>query len=187
MIYLASKSPRRKQLLKQLGFEFKVVDIDIDESWDGSEPARDFVCRLALEKARSAKKLIGSSLPILASDTEVVMNEIIFGKPTNREDAISMLMKLSGQTHTVYSAVALIHNEQQVKLNTNQITFIPLTREDCEKYCDTGEPFDKAGAYAIQGRAAAFISRLEGSFSGVMGLPLSATAELLNTLSLSSA
>ena len=116
---------------------------------------------------------------MLAADTEVVLDGALLGKPANRDAAIKMLMALSGRTHEVYSAVALIDATEHVTLNINRVSFKPLTVDECEDYCDTDEPYDKAGGYGIQGRAAAFVCRLEGSYSGVMGLPLYETAQLL--------
>lgn len=183
-IYLASRSSRRRELLEQLDIEFDIIDIKIDETWDGNESAKNYVQRLAIEKARAANKHLGNSnhLPILAADTEVVLDDIIMGKPDDKEDAIKMLHSLSGRTHSVFSAVALIHKGENIKLNTNRVCFRPLTKAEIKSYCETGEPLGKAGAYAIQGKAAAFIERLEGSYSGVMGLPLYETSELLRTI-----
>lgn len=178
-IYLASRSSRRKELLQQLRIEFDIIDVNIDETWDGQEQAGDYVCRLALEKARAGRTKVSRPLDILAADTEVVIDETILGKPKDRADAISMLQMLSGRTHQVYSAVAKVNETEQVVLNISVVSFKPLSIEECETYCDTGEPLGKAGAYAIQGRAAAFITKLEGSYSGVMGLPLEAVRELL--------
>lgn len=185
-IHLASKSPRRRELLEQLGIEFDVIDIDIDETWDGTEPAKNYVPRLAIEKARAAKDHLDNSdhHPILAADTEVVLDDIIMGKPDAKEDAIKMLQSLSGRTHSVFSAVALIYKDEVIKLNVSRVCFRPLTTDEIKSYCETGEPLGKAGAYAIQGRAAAFIERLEGSYSGVMGLPLYETSELLRSIDL---
>ena len=180
-IYLASRSPRRRQLLEQLHVEFEIVDVDIDETWDGKEPAEQFVTRLALEKARAGRQKTGNSAPVLAADTEVVLDGRLLGKPANRADAISMLQNLSGRGHEVYCAVALIDAKETTAISINRIRFRPLTVAECEAYCDTGEPYDKAGGYGIQGRAAAFVTRLEGSYSGVMGLPLFETAGLLKT------
>ena len=181
-IYLASKSPRRRELLEQLDVEYETLDVDIDESWDGEEAAKDYVTRLALEKAEAGREMIENKYPVLAADTEVVIDNEILGKPKDREAAIAMLQKLSGRVHQVYSAVALLGEEEEIKLNVNQVSFKPLTLEECETYCDTEEPFGKAGSYAIQGKAATFISRLEGSYSGVMGLPLFETSQLLKRL-----
>ncbi len=182
MIYLASKSPRRCQLLEQLGVEYETLEIDIDESWDGVETARDYVERLALEKARAGKSITNDNISILAADTEVVLDDHILGKPQDMDHAIAMLQMLSGRTHHVYSAVALVNDSEQLRITINHVCFKPLTLAECEAYSESGEPMGKAGAYAIQGKASAFISRLEGSYSGVMGLPLFETAELLKTI-----
>lgn len=179
VLYLASRSPRRRQLLDQLGIRYEVLDVEIDERWNGTEPARDFVVRLALEKARAGKQIAARPLPVLAADTEVVLDDRVFGKPRDRDEAISMLMALSGRTHLVYSAVALVHGGEETRVNISRVDFRPLTLEECARYWDTGEPSGKAGAYAVQGRAAAFIARLDGSYSGVVGLPLYETAQLL--------
>lgn len=182
MIYLASKSPRRRQLLEQLGIAYQTVDVDIDETWDGREFAKDYVTRLALEKARAGRQQAERDLPVLAADTEVVLDDEILGKPEDQDEAIVMLQRLSGRTHLVYSAIALLDKNENTALCISRVDFKPLSLEECRAYCDTGEPFDKAGGYAIQGRAGAFISRLEGSYSGVMGLPLFETQRLLNTV-----
>jgi septum formation protein len=181
-INLASTSPRRKQLLEQIGVDFELVNIEIDESWDGHEPAKVHVERMALEKARAAKLKIQNNLPILAADTCVVLDNVILGKSETKEDAIKMLEELSGRTHHVYTAVALITKIEQVCLNINHVSFRPLSKADIQQYCETEEPLGKAGAYAIQGKAAAFIERLEGSYSGVMGLPLYEVAEMLKAI-----
>jgi len=181
-INLASTSPRRKQLLEQIGIDFELVNIEIDETWDGQEPAKVHVKRMALEKARAAKLKIQNNLPILAADTCVVLDGVILGKAETKEDAIKMLEQLSGRTHHVYTAVALITETELVSLNTNHVSFRPLTKNDIQQYCETEEPLGKAGAYAIQGKAAAFIERLEGSYSGVMGLPLYEVSEMFKAI-----
>ena len=181
-IYLASTSPRRKQLLEQLGINFELVNIKIDETWDGQEPAKNYVMRIALEKARATKSKNQNKLPVLAADTCVVLDNVILGKAETKEEAIKMLGELSGRTHHVYTAVALIAKTEQVCLNINHVSFRPLSKTDIQQYCETDEPLGKAGAYAIQGKAAAFIERLEGSYSGVMGLPLYDVAEMLKTI-----
>ncbi len=180
-INLASTSPRRQQLLKQIGIDFELAHIEIDENWDGKELASSYVNRMALEKARAAKSIIKNSLPVLAADTSVVIDNIILGKAETKEDAIKMLEGLSGRTHHVYTAVALLTDTEQVCLNTNHVVFRPLTKTEILKYCETEEPLGKAGGYAIQGKAAAFIVRLEGSYSGVMGLPLYEVSEFLKS------
>jgi nucleoside triphosphate pyrophosphatase len=181
-IYLASRSPRRSELLKQIGIEFEVVDIDIDESWDGNEKPEDYVKRIALEKARAGNAFSDEDFPVLAADTAVILDEQILGKAENKEDAVTMLNKLSGKTHTVLSAVSLIHKHEKSLLNISKVTFKKLSKKDITDYCNTDEPIGKAGGYAIQGRAATFIERLEGSYSGVMGLPLFETNKLLSSL-----
>lgn len=185
-LYLASRSSRRRKLLEQLNITFDVIDIDIDETWDGIEPAKDYVQRLALGKARAARQKLEAKehLPVLAADTEVVLDDIVMGKPEDINDAIKMLGELSGRKHNVYSAVALIDKDELIKLNTSRVCFRPLSRKEIIAYCETGEPLGKAGAYAIQGQAAMFIERLEGSYSGVMGLPLYETAGLLHSINL---
>ncbi len=181
-VNLASSSPRRKQLLEQLSIEFNVVDIEINETWDNKEPAKIYVKRMALEKARAGKSNIQNKLPVLAADTCVVLDDVILGKAETKEDATKMLGQLSGRTHHVYTAVALITETEQVRLNVSHVNFRPLTKTDIQQYCTTKEPLGKAGAYAIQGKAAAFIQHLQGSYSGVMGLPLYEVAQMLNAI-----
>lgn len=179
-IALASKSPRRRELLDQIGIEYKVLDIEIDESWNGTEMPEDYVCRIAIEKARAGKALIKEDIPVLAADTAVVLDGKILGKAENRDDAIAMLEKLSGKTHNVLSAVTVINVQERTIVNISKVTFRTLKKEEIEAYCNTDEPIGKAGGYAIQGKAAIFIERLEGSYSGVMGLPLFETQQLLD-------
>ena len=181
-IYLASKSPRRQQLLQQIGVEFEIIDVDIDEHWDGKENPRAYVERVALEKAQAGKsKINGSdSFAVIGADTSVVLDDIVLGKAENIEQATIMLQKLSGRMHYVYSSVALVtEHEQAIKTSISRICFKNLSADEIKTYCNTGEPLGKAGGYAIQGKAAVFVERLEGSYSGVMGLPLFETSELL--------
>lgn len=180
-IILASRSPRRRELLEQIGVGYEVLDVEVDESHRPGETPGAFVTRLALAKASTGSALVGADKPVLGADTIVVLaNNMILGKPANRQAAAAMLAQLSGQAHRVMTAVALVWGGRQaVKLSTSTVTFRPLSAEEIAAYCETGEPDDKAGAYAIQGLAALFISHLEGSFSGVMGLPLFETAALL--------
>jgi septum formation protein len=191
-LYLASRSPRRHELLRQLGVafaEFRLREAagrerDVDETPRDGEPARDYVQRLARTKAAVAWHRMGQRrmppLPMLGADTEVALDGAIFGKPVDAADAIRMLTLLSGRTHEVLSAVAArFEGGTELVLSTSLVTFRALARDEIERYVATGEPFDKAGAYAIQGRAAGFVARLEGSYSGVMGLPLFETAALL--------
>jgi septum formation protein len=180
-IYLASNSPRRAELLRQIGVDFRVIAADVDESAEAGEAPEAHVTRLALAKARAGHAPLQGEhrRPVLGADTMVVIGDVVMGKPRDREEAVHMLQTLSGRTHRVLSAVALVDAAEAWRLSISQVTFRTLTRPECEAYWGTGEPQDKAGGYAIQGVAAMFISRLEGSYSGVMGLPLYETAELL--------
>jgi len=182
MIYLASKSPRRRELLAQIGVSFEVLDIETDESQKSGEPSAVYVQRVALVKARTGQGQATGSHPVLAADTAVVLDGHVLGKPADRGEAITMLLSLSGRSHEVFTAVALVHDRERVTVNRSRLCFRPLTETECAAYCDTGEPWDKAGGYGIQGPAASFISRLEGSYSGVMGLPLYETSQLLATV-----
>ena len=180
-IILASSSPRRRELLRQIGVAFRVVAADVDETALPEEKPADYVVRVALDKAAAVWDRTGGSLPVLAADTAVVLDGCILGKPADRAEAAVMLARLSGRTHEVYSAVALRLGAQRAAdcLNVTRVTFSDLTPEWIEAYIDSGDPMDKAGAYGVQGGAAARIVRIEGSFSGVMGLPLFETSELL--------
>ncbi len=197
-IYLASTSPRRQELLRQLGVDFDILRLreapgrerDIDESARAGEPPLHYVERIARTKATvGAAQMLRRGLPprpVLGADTEVVLDGEIFGKPRDADDARRMLGRLSGRTHDVCTAVAIRWNDEEIaEIVTSTVTFRALTAEEIERYVATGEPFGKAGAYAIQGRAAAFVRRLDGSYSGVMGLPLFETAEILARIGLS--
>jgi septum formation protein len=179
-IRLASASPRRSQLLRQIGVAHEVRPVDLDESRRSGESPRDYVLRLAREKA-SAGAATSNDLPVLAADTTVAIGEEIFGKPLDENDAVRMLAALSGRSHSVLTAVALA-NEGHIEtaISETRVTFRALGEAECRNYWASGEPVDKAGAYAIQGFGAVFIARLEGSYSGVMGLPLCETAALLD-------
>jgi septum formation protein len=183
VIYLASQSPRRRELLRQIGVSHHVLSVDVDERLQAAEAARDYVKRVALGKARAGCALQPAgygSLPVLGADTSVVIDGEVLGKPTGRDAAIAMLQRLSGNTHVVLTAVALAGaNGEAVRVSSSRVTFRTLTGRECAAYWASGEPADKAGAYAIQGLAAVFVKRMEGSYSGVMGLPLFETAELL--------
>lgn len=179
VITLASKSPRRRELLTQAGIPFRCIDVDIDESHRPMESPSEYVIRLAEEKARSGRG-VDSSLPVLGSDTTVTVDNEILGKPEDSSHAIAMLKRLSGRTHEVMTAVALSDQERTLSLlSTSSVRFAELTDRWIERYVEGGEPHDKAGAYAIQGAAAARIEHLSGSYSGVMGLPLFETCLLL--------
>ena len=183
-IYLASASPRRQELLTQIGVRFELLKVTVAEVPVAGELPQDFVKRVALEKARAGKQLLSSddSHPVLGADTAVVIEDRILGKPADRQEALGMLSSLSGRSHQVMSAVAIIAKREIVQLNISKVTFRKLTAQEIEAYWDSGECHDKAGAYAIQGRAAIFIQELQGSYSGVMGLPLYETAGLLQQL-----
>ena len=180
-IILASASPRRSELLQQLGIAHEVLPVDIDESHRLDESPEALVQRLALEKAYAGMQRSGTRLPVLGSDTLVVIHDRILGKPKNRADGLAILHALSGHTHQVLSGVALVNDERsEVALNISRVSFCDLTDEQILAYWNTGEPADKAGGYGIQGIGAQFIKHLDGSYSGVMGLPLMETAQLLN-------
>jgi septum formation protein len=182
MLYLASKSPRRRELLARIGIDPRVLDIDIPEVRQPGEPAFDYVRRVAREKA-GAGLLEVAAVPdalVLAADTEVVLDDEVFGKPVDADDAMRMLTKLSGRTHQVVSIVWLVSAGREAQaVSVSDVTFAALTPAHIDGYIAGGEWQGKAGAYAIQGRAEAFVTRLDGSYSGVMGLPVHETAALL--------
>lgn len=180
-IYLASASPRRRELLTQIGVRYELLKVFVPEVPLPGEEAQDFVQRVALEKAQAGKSLLlpEDPRPVLGADTAVVIDGSILGKPVDRQEAIEMLSRLSGRSHQVMSAVAIVADREAVILNISQVTFRNLNGEEIETYWESGECQDKAGAYAIQGRAAMFIQELQGSYSGVMGLPLFETGVLL--------
>jgi septum formation protein len=180
-IYLASASPRRRELLQQIGVSFRLVGTELDETPRLSEAPAAYVARLAAAKADAGWLSRSAAIaPVLAADTAVVLNGAILGKPRDRDDAEHMLLQLSGRRHEVMSAVAVRSTAgNQIKVSHSLVTFRILDAAEVRAYWDTGEPRDKAGAYAIQGFAATFIEDLRGSYSGVMGLPLFETAELL--------
>lgn len=183
VVLLASASPRRQELLQQIGVPFQVVNHHIEETLLVGESPEEFVTRLALEKAQSAFDHLPADQDrvVLGADTVVVCEQTILGKPTDRTDAMRMLKLLSGRRHLVYSSVALVSRQQrEVALSTTEVEFRSLASKELEAYWQSGEPRDKAGAYAIQGLGAVFVSALNGSYSGVMGLPLFETARLLD-------
>lgn len=179
-LILASASPRRKDLLAQLGIQCFVKAVDIDETPLPNELPLDYVKRVAAEKSAACLAVYDGQLPILAADTSVVLNNHIMGKPENQGHAADMLLQLSGMTHQVYSAISLRKNSNHWEaVNITEVTFRKLTFAEIAAYWQTGEPCDKAGGYAIQGLGSIFIEKISGSFSGVMGLPLFETAQLL--------
>ncbi len=177
-IVLASASPRRAALLTQLGVLFTVNAGDIDETRRPGEVVEDMVQRLALTKAEAAAR--GEALPVLGADTVVVVDGVILGKPADRAEGLWMLTLLSGRSHEVLTAVALVHGQQsEVRLSRSLVTFRPVRAEEAEAYWASGEPCDKAGGYGIQGIGGIFAQRIEGSYSGIVGLPLAETEALL--------
>ena len=189
-IYLASQSPRRRQLLEQLGVRHELLLPDADEDTEAlelvlpNEPPAAYVKRVTQLKLDAALRRLKRrglpAAPILCSDTTVALGRKIYGKPTDPADATRMLTELSSKTHRVLTAVAVgTARKRQQALSESRVTFAALTPEQIQAYVDSGEPMGKAGAYAVQGRAAAFISHLSGSYSGIMGLPMFETAQLL--------
>lgn len=184
-IILASASPRRSELLRQLRVRHRIQPVHIDESAASGEAPAAYVMRLAEAKAEALWRLLtpDQRLPVLGADTTVALNDTLFGKPRDRADGLGMLAELTGRTHRVYTAVALRSGQGlESRLSVSNVTFKALSAVEREAYWASGEPGDKAGGYAVQGLAAAFITRLEGSYSGVMGLPLAETAELLGRI-----
>jgi len=188
-LILASASPRRRELLAQLGVSCRVVAADIDETPQKAELPRSYVERLALAKAHTvwarevdtqAAALADTACPVLAADTCVVCNDTLLGKPDDREDAVQMLLQLSGKTHFVLTGAAIVVAGKAASIVCKtEVHFADVDRDLAERYWETGEPVDKAGGYAIQGLGASFITGLNGSYSNVVGLPLFETSRLL--------
>ena len=188
-LYLASGSPRRAQLLAQIGFSISKIASDIDETPHENELALAYTERMAWQKSEQALALFVAAhgaepeLPVLTADTSVAIDGLILGKPDNHAHAVAMLDMLSGRTHQVISSVVVWYQGQRTQTTqTSEVTFRPLTETEIQAYVSSGEADDKAGAYGIQGAAAVFIEHLSGSFSGVMGLPLFETAALLRSI-----
>jgi septum formation protein len=182
MLFLASQSPRRRQLLAQLGFDFSPLDVDVPEVVAPGEPAEDYVRRVAREKAGAGLLQVAATpgAVVLGADTEVVLDGEVFGKPADAREAGAMLRRLSGRSHEVLSALCCASaGREQTVLHRSRVHVAALDPGDIDAYLAGGEWRGKAGAYAIQGRAGAFIPRIEGSFTGVMGLPLHECAALL--------
>ncbi|GBE46048.1 maf-like protein YhdE [bacterium BMS3Bbin11] len=199
-LYLASASPRRSELLKQIGINFELIKgLDVDEAQHETETPEQYVSRLAKEKAAAGYSRLTSSIPasavedkqaagilVLGADTCIELDKAIVGKPANREDGIAMLKGFSGRSHRVLTAICLFDgNNIRQALSESTVFFKPLKIDEIEQYWETGEPADKAGAYAIQGYAARFVVDLHGSYSGVVGLPLYELSELLEEFCLS--
>ena len=184
MLHLASRSPRRSELLARLGFAFGVLELDVPEHRQPGEPPEDYVRRVAREKAGAGLlQVVGNpSAIVLGADTEVILGDEVFGKPRDADDAAAMLRRLSGRTHQVISAVSLVSPSREAQVaSVSEVTVADLDDDAIADYLSTGEWEGKAGAYGIQGHAQVFIEHLSGSFSGVMGLPLFETARLLRT------
>ena len=192
-IYLASKSPRRQELLQQLGIEFHLLPPSdavaaeaLEEPLAGEDPSV-YVRRVVAAKLDAALQRLSAaglpSAPVLAADTTVALGGTILGKPANPQEACGMLRKLSGRTHRVLTAVTIASpTQRKICVNVSRVTFARMTQGQIEAYVATGEPFDKAGGYGIQGHAAAYVRRIEGSYSGIMGLPLYETTRMLRGL-----
>jgi septum formation protein len=184
MLHLASRSPRRSELLARLGLDFGVLDIDIPEERQPGEAPDDYGRRVAREKSGAGllKVMAVPGAVVLGADTEVVLDDEVFGKPSDDTDAVAMLRRLSGRTHRVITAVSLVSASRELQaVSISDVTFASLPDAEITAYVATGEPRGKAGGYAIQGYAQAFITHLSGSYSGVMGLPLHETATMLRT------
>jgi len=182
-LILASASPRRRDLLDQIGVRFRCDPANIDESLQPGEKPAAYVERMAREKALAvAARHPNDDIAVLAADTSVVIDEDVLGKPADHFEGLGMLARLSGRSHSVMTGICLVtpHSAIQSQVVETKVRFLQLTREQCEAYLATDEPWDKAGAYAIQGLAGAFVSAIEGSYSNVVGLPLAETWQLLS-------
>lgn len=185
---LASSSPQRRRILKALGFEFSIIHPQIDESAISGETGREYVSRLAIDKARKGMSLLHATsddIVVLGADTCVVIDNFKLGKPHHREEALSMLQKLSGREHEVFSAVAVARGKEELSLcDTTKVRFMDLTQQQLKRYLQDGGYENRAGAYAIQGEAAQFVCSLHGSYSSVIGLPVTLTIQLLENVGL---
>ena len=184
VIVLASGSPRRRDLLTQIGLRFQVLVTDVDESGLENEAPDDLVARLSLLKSTAAQATLKDpTIIVIAADTTVALDGQVFGKPQDRDHALAMMAALSGRTHTVYTGVTVARGDSQKTIvQSSQVSMRKTTLSERQRYWDHGEPRDKAGAYGVQGVGAVFVERIEGSYSGVMGLPLCETAKLLHDL-----
>jgi septum formation protein len=179
LFYLASRSPRRRELLAQLGLAHALVAVDVDETPLPAEDPRDYVKRMALAKALAGRQQLSTAHPVLGADTAVVCDDRILGKPADADHALAMLRLLSGREHRVLTGIALLGARQQTAVSETRVRFRHITPAEAAAYWASGEPRDKAGGYAIQGRGAVFVEHISGSYSGVVGLPLFESAELL--------
>lgn len=177
-LVLASGSPRRFELLSYFRFDLKVIKPGTDETVDPALTPQEVVISLALQKGRSVAQTVGTETPLLSADTIVVIDNEIINKPVDRKDALNMVAKLSGRTHSVFTGVAIFFND---KVDTffvkSDVTFKKLSEKEISDYCDTEEPYDKAGAYAVQGIGSFMVKSINGSYSNVIGLPVSEVIE----------
>jgi len=181
-LYLASRSPRRRELLSQIGIEYQTLLSDVFEQQRSAESSEEYVRRLAMEKAQAGWLMLAVSeqRPVLGADTVVVVDGDVLEKPQHRDEGMAMMAKLSGRTHQVMTGMALVMGtHEQSRLSISHVTFRETSEDERARYWRSGEPLDKAGGYAVQGLAAAFISRIEGSYSGIMGLSLFEVTEML--------
>ncbi len=179
-IHLASSSPRRHEILTALGLRFTAAGVDIDETRYDGEPVADMVVRLAIAKAAAAREEVDQSIPVIAADTAVAVDDQVLGKPGSQEEALQMLTSLSGRTHTVLTGVALDYaGVVRTATSRTEVRFREISPDEAQRYWQSGEPLDKAGAYAVQGIAGIFVEDISGSYSGVVGLPVFETVALL--------
>lgn len=179
-IHLASSSPRRHEILKAMGLRFTVAGVDIDETRLDGEPVADMVVRLAVAKVTAARENLDPSLPVIGADTAVAIGDQVLGKPGSQDEALRMLAALSGRSHTVLTGVALDYaGVVRTATSLTEVRFREISPDEAQSYWQSGEPLDKAGAYAVQGIAGIFVEELSGSYSGVVGLPVFETAALL--------
>ncbi|MFT6103509.1 MAG: septum formation protein [Granulosicoccus sp.] len=179
-IYLASQSSRRRELLEQIGVDYKTLTVNVEEQRHDNELPTEYVQRLSYDKA-SAGAALKQDFPVLGADTIVALNDQVLEKPSSEQDAINMLLRLSGNTHSVMTAITMIMGDRiETRMNVTSVRFRPISEVEALKYWQTGEPKDKAGGYGIQGKAAIFVEEIQGSYSSVVGLPLFETAQLIN-------
>lgn len=185
-LFLASSSPRRRELLAQIGVQYRIVEIDVPEVPVAGESPEAFALRVAMDKARAGWESLDTDTrkPVLGADTVVVIDDEILGKPRDKEHTLAMLAKLSGRSHEVITAVAIMDGEMRTRVSRSTVRFDEISAAAREAYWQTGEPADKAGAYGIQGLGAMFVEKIDGSYSGIMGLPVVETVALLATTGL---
>ncbi|WP_075187250.1 Maf family protein [Teredinibacter haidensis] len=181
-LYLASKSPRRRELLTQIGVRYQCISVDVPEERELDEKPQDYVCRLAQSKAQAGAALVADShIPVLGSDTVVVCCDQVLEKPEDQQQGVEMLLALAGREHRVLTAISLCTAERsETRVNTTSVRFRDIGQSEAERYWRTGEPWDKAGGYGIQGLGAVFVEQITGSYTGVVGLPLFETCQLLS-------